>query len=152
MKSSKLIAIKVRRRVVAAAVFSARTLEHIDALQLCDEPEAVRDAVARFLASLLERFRPDSATIGLSRGRIGQRVKLLSETIETILRSAGIPLWIIEDREVLKTYSVPGLKGRHQLRAIIRSFWPHLAERQLSGYEAAALGLYFQVERLLSHH
>lgn len=149
---SKLIAIKIRRRVVAAAVFSGRTLEHIEALQLCNDPEEVSDTVARFLASLLEKFHPDSAAIGISRGRIGQRVITLIETAEAMLRGAGVPFWRIEDQAVLETYAVPRLKGRRHLRPLVRSFWPHLAERQLTGYEAAALGLHVQVERLLSHH
>jgi hypothetical protein len=149
---SKLIAIKIRRRVVATALFSGRTLERVEALQLCNEPEAVTDAVARFIANLLEECRPDSAAIGISKGRIGQRVRTLTETAETLLRGAGIPFWRIEDQAVLETFAVPRLKGRRHLRPIVRSFWPHLAERQLSGYEAAALGLHIQVERLLSHH
>jgi hypothetical protein len=147
---SKLIALKIRRRVVAAAVFSGRTLEHIEALQLCNEPEAVKDALGRFLASLLETFQPDSAAIGISWGRVGQRVTALTEIAEAMLRGAGIPFWKIEDRAVLETHAVPGLKGRLYLRPIIKSFWPHLTEKQLSGYEAAALGLHVQVERLLS--
>lgn len=150
--SSKLIALKIRRRVITAAVLSNRTLEHIEALQLCNEPKAVTDAVARFLASLLEKFHPDSAVIGMSRGRVGQRVMTLTETAEAMLRVAGIPFWRIEDRAVLDSYAVPRLKGRSYLRPIVRSFWPHLAERQLTGYEAAALGLHVQVERVLSHH
>jgi len=148
---SKLIAIKIRRRLVAVAIFSGRTLEHIEALQLCNDPKEVIDAVARFLAILLERFHPDSAVIGASHARVGQRVITLTETAETMLRAAAIPLWKIEDQVVLKTYAVPGLKSRHELRAIVRSFWPHLADRQLSGYEAAALGFHAQIERLLAH-
>jgi hypothetical protein len=149
---SKLIALKIRRRAVAAALFSDRILEHVEALQLCNEPEAVKDAVARFIGSLLEKFQPDSAAIGISRGKVGQRVTTLTETSEAILRAAGMPFWRIEDQAVLEAYAVPKLKGRHHLRPIVRSFWPHLAGRQLSGYEAAALGLHVQVERLLSHH
>jgi len=150
--TSKLLAIKIRRRSVAVALFSGRTLEYVDTLQLCNEPAAATDAVARFLATLLDRFHPDSSAIGISRGRIGERVTTLTETAEMMLRAAGIPFWRIEDRMLLETYAVPKLKGRQQLRPIVRSFWPHLAEKQLTGYEAAALGFHVQVERLLSHH
>jgi hypothetical protein len=149
---SKLLAVKLRRRSVAVALFSGRTLEHIETLQLCNEPEAVTDTVARFIATLLDIFHPDSAAIGVSRGRPGERVKILTETAQTMLRAAGIPFWRIEDRMLLETYAVPKLKGRQQLRPIVRSFWPHLAEKHLTGYEAAALGLHVQVERLLSHN
>jgi hypothetical protein len=150
--SSRLLAIKIRRRSVAAAVFSGRNLEHISALQLCNEPDAVADSVARFLATILENFRPDSAAIGISKTNHGSRVGALIETAETMIRSEGIPFWKIEDPKVLQSYAVPRLKNQKQLRAIVRCFWAHVSERQLTGYEAAALGLYFQVERLLSHH
>lgn len=150
--SSKLLAIKVRRRSVAVAVFSDRSLEHISALQLCNEPEIVTDTVARFIATILENFRPDSAAIGMRRTKHGNRVSALIETTETMLRSGGIPFWEIEDQHLLESYAVPKLKNQKQLRAIVGSFWPHVSERQLTGYEAAALGLYVQVERLLPHH
>src|SRR5438045_909273 len=105
LMQSKLLSIKIRRRSVAVAFFSGRALEHMDTLQLCNEPEAVTDTVARFIATLLDIFHPDSAAIGVSRGRLGERVKTLAETAETMLRAAGIPFWRIEDRMVLEAYA-----------------------------------------------
>jgi hypothetical protein len=150
--SSKLFAIKIRRRSVAIAVFSGKTLEYTDTLHLCNEPEAVSDTVAKFLAWVIENYRPASATIGISRARRGQRVSALLEATEKMLLSEGIPVHKIDDRALLESYAIPKLKNKDQLRQIVRSFWPHLSHRQTSAFEAVALGFYLQVERMLAHH
>ena len=150
--SSKLLAVKIRRRHVAVAIFSGRHPQYLDTLQLCNEPETVTDTVARFLAWILENYQPQTAAIGTSQARQGERVKQLNEITEKMFLSEGIPIWKIEDKELLHAYTFPKLKNKKQLRPIVRSFWPELAEKKLTAYEAAALGLYVQVERLLSHH
>lgn len=150
--SLKLLAVKIRRRSVAIAIFSGNILEYTDALHLCNEPEAVNDTVAKFLAWIIENYRPASATVGISRAKQGQRVSTLLELTEKKLLSEGIPIHKIDDRALLESYAIPKLKNKDQLRPIVRSFWPHLGHRQASAFEAAALGFYLQVERLLSHH
>jgi hypothetical protein len=150
--SSKLIAIKIHRRVVASAVFSGRTLEHLDTLHLCNEPDAVTDTVARFFAWSVENFKPEAAAIGFSRAAQGERVKTLLEMAEGMFAASGMPLWKIDDKTLLESFAVPKLKNKDQLKPIVRSLWPHLGNHQLPAFEAAALGLHVQVERLLSHH
>lgn len=150
--SLKLLAVKIRRRSVAIAVFSGNILEYTDTLHLCNEPEAVSDTVAKFLAWILENFEPASAAIGISRVRQGQRVNNLLEMTEKTLLSEGIPVHKIDDRALLESYAIPKLKNKDQLRPLVRSFWPHLGHKQASAFEAAALGFYLQVERLLSQH
>jgi hypothetical protein len=149
--NSKLLAIKIRRRSVAVAIFSGRTLEYPDTLHLCNEPGAVNDAVARFLAWVIENYKPASAVIGISKAKQGQRVSTLTETTEKMLLAEGIPVHKIGDRSLLESYAIPKLKNKDQLRPIVRSFWPHLGHKQASAFEAAALGFHFQVEHLFSH-
>jgi hypothetical protein len=150
--TSKLLAIRIRRRAVAAAVFSGRQLDHLDILHLCNEPEIVTDAVARFLVRVIENFKPADVALGSSRAPQGERVRALTEMTERMLSSAGIPIWRVEDKAVLESFAVPKLKNKEQLRPIVQSFWPHLGHRQLAAFEAAALGLHLQIERLLSQH
>jgi hypothetical protein len=150
--TSKLLAIRIRRRSVAAAVFSGRHLEYMDMLHLCNEPEIVTDAVARFLARILENFKPGDVVLGTSRAAQGERVKSLTQLTENMLTVEGIPIWRVDDKALLESYAVPKLKNKDQLRPIVQSFWPHLGNRQISAFEAAALGLHVQVDRLLSHH
>ena len=150
--SSKLLALKIRRRQVSAAVFSGRHPQFLETLQLCNEPDEATDAVARFLAWVLENFKPDTAAIGTSQARQGERVRKLNEIVENMFLSEGIPVWKIEDKELLNAYAFPKLKNKKQLRPIVSSFWPEFEQRKFAAFEAAALGLYVQVERLLSHH
>jgi hypothetical protein len=150
--TSKLLAIRIRRRSVAVAVFSSRHLEYLDILHLCNEPEIVTDAVARFVARILENFKPGNVALGTRRAAQGERVKTLTQLIENMLTVEGIPIWRVEDKTLLESYAIPKLRNKDQLRPIVLSFWPHLGHRQASAFEAAALGLHVQVDRLLSHH
>jgi hypothetical protein len=150
--TSKLLAIRIRRRSIAVAVFSGRHLEYLDMLHLCNEPEIVTDAVARFLARILENFKPGDVVLGTSRTAQGERVKILTQLIENMLTVEGIPIWRVDDKRLLESYAIPKLKNKNQLRPIVLSFWPHLGSRQASAFEAAALGLHVQVDRFLAHH
>lgn len=150
--TSKLLAIRIRRRSVAVAVFSGRHLEYLDMLHLCNEPEVVTDAVARFLARVLENIKPEDVVLGISRSPQGERVKTLTQLAENMLTVEGIPIWRVEDKILLESYAMPKLKNKDELRSIVLSFWPYLGHRQASAFEAAALGLHAQVHRLLSHH
>lgn len=149
--SSNLLALKIHRRLVAAAIFSAQDLEHIELLHLCDEPESVTESVARFLARLVERFRPTTAVIGIGPDKQGNRVKTLVELAEKMLRSEIVSIWKIKDKELLESYGLPKLKSKRELKELVSLFWPHLEERQLLAFEAAALGLHVQTERLFSY-
>jgi len=150
--TSKLLAIRIRRRSVAAAVFSGRHPEYMEMLHLCNEPEIVTDAVARFLARILENFKPGNVVLGTSRAVQGERVKSLTQLTEKMLTVEGIPIWRVDDKALLESYAVPKLKNKDQLRPIVQSFWPHLGNRQISAFEAAALGFHVQVDRFLAHH
>lgn len=68
-----------------------------------NEPEAVSDTVAKFLAWVIENYRPASAAIGISRAKQGQRVSTLLEMTEKMLLSEGIPVHKINDRSLLES-------------------------------------------------
>jgi hypothetical protein len=150
--TSKLLAIRIRRRSIAAAVLSGRHLEYLDILHLCNKAEIATDAVARFLAKIIENFKPADGVLGTSRAAQGKRVEALTKLTENMLTVEGIPIWRVDDKTLLESYAVPRLRNKQQLLPIVESFWPHLGNRQRAAFEAAALGLYLQVERLLSHH
>jgi hypothetical protein len=139
--TSKLLAIRVRRRS-----------EYLDILHLCNEPEIVTGTVVRFLARVIENFTPADVVLGISRAAQGRRVEALTKLIEEMLTGKGIPVWRVDDKIVLESYAIPRLRNKRQLLPILQSFWPHLPNRQTGAFEAAALGLYLQVERLLAHH
>jgi hypothetical protein len=148
--SSRLIALKVRRRSVATAVFSGKNLDYAVMLHLSDDPEAATGAAARFLARTLEDLKPTSAALGIGQTSPGERVANLHALIETMLAPEGIPITRVEDKVLLESYAVPKLKNKDALRPIVASFWPHLGARQLAAFEAVALGFHMQTEHLLS--
>ncbi len=147
--SSRLIALKVRRRSVATAVFSGKNLDYAVMLHLSDKPEIVTDTVARFLSRTLEDFKPASAAIGIGQTKPGERVTDLHALVKTMLAAEGIPITEVEDKKLLESYAVPKLKNKDALQPIVASFWPHLGPRQLSAFEAVALGFHMQAEHLL---
>lgn len=148
--NSRLIAVKIRRRSLCIAIFADRALEYAERLQLCDEPEAAMDSLARLLGSALGRFRPEAAALSLGTTAEAGRVKLLAGVVEQMFRAEGIPFEVVEHRPVLESYAVPRLKSNRQLRSSVQLFWPHLPDRQLAAYEAIALGFYVQIDRTLS--
>lgn len=150
--SQRLLAVKIRRRSVAIAVFANRMLQYTESLQLCNELEGAVDATMKLLCSALDRFKPDAAAISTGTAKHGNRVRVLSDTADQVLLAAGVPCQKAIDKVLLEVYAVPKLKNIRQLRPIMQALWPHLERRQLSAYEAIALGFYVQVERLLSHH
>lgn len=149
---TRLLAIRIRRRSVAAAVFVGRQLEYIDIVHLCNQPEIVADSIRRFFARIIQNFKPGDAALCTNRASQGQRVKAIKEITCEILSSSGIPIFNVEDKCLLESYAIPKLHSKEQLRPIVQSFWPHISPRQLAGFEAAALGLHVQVDRLLSRH
>ena len=152
LMNGKLLAIKIRRRSVALAVFSGQSLEYVATLQLSNEPGAVIDSVARLVAQALEHFNPALAALGIGRIRESSRVSTVMKFTEEMLTSRGIPVWKVKDQILLESYATPKLKSCGQMRSIVASFWPHLSPRQMSAFEAVALGFYIQIERLLAHH
>ncbi len=114
--SSRLIALKVRRRSVACAVFSGKNLDYAVMLHLSDDPEAATGAVARFLARTLEDFKPTSAALGIGQTSPGERAASLYALVETMLAAKGIPITKVEDKKLLESYAVPKLKNKEALR------------------------------------
>ena len=80
----------------------------------------------------------------------GQRTQLLTAVAERKLLALGVPLWKVTDAQLLESYSIPPLGQKHELRMIARSIWPYVATQHLPALDAALVGLYAQVERLLS--
>lgn len=152
MTRSKLLAIRIRRRSIAAAIFSGRQLEYLDILHLCNEPAVVTDSVTRFLMGIIDNFKPMDAALGTSRAQQGRRVEEMTQLAQNILTGNGIPFWGIEDKALLESFAVPKLKNKESLRPIVMAFWPHLSYKQAAAFEAAALGLHVQTERVLSHY
>jgi hypothetical protein len=149
---SKLAAFKIFRRSATAAIFSNRGLEFIDIKHLSNDPIKATAAINRFVAWIVESFRPELAAIGTDEEDNKPRTTMLTGVVETLLRDKGIPIWKVTDKELFDSFATPALNQKHELRQIARSLWPQVAREQLPALDAALIGLYVQTERLLSDH
>ncbi len=147
---TSLIAIRVERRTIAAAIFQGDHLEYTDARQLSSARDKALASTVGFINWMLARFPVESAAIeSIPNGREFQR-RVLYSTICQTLRDRFLPIWEIPKTALLESCGHPALKCRRQLREVAVSIWPILdgtrAEHPIE--DAAALGLHVQIERL----
>ena len=145
-----LIAIRVERRAVAAAIFYGDHLEYSDSRQLSSSPEKARSSAVGFILWMLNRFPVESAALeAVSEGNDFQR-RALHDDISKALRNSQLPIWEIPRTVLLESYGHPPLKSRNELREISTSIWPILEGPRAKVFvqDAAILGLHVQTERL----
>lgn len=152
MTNSKLAAFRIERRRISVAVFEDVRLDYTGGRELASRYPKAAETVGRYVELIRQNFQiqgaafeKDDSDVNNSRGRF---------TIQTIgqLRKAGVSIFEIEPQDVLASFAHPGLKFRTELPQVITSIWPILADSDThsSCLEAAALGLYTQVERLFA--
>jgi hypothetical protein len=146
----KLLAIRVERRSVAAAIFYGSRLEYSQVRQLSSDKNKILPSALRFIAWISEQFPLDSATVeSIPNGNEIQR-RLLKDAIAQSLLESLLPIWEVSKKDLFQAYGHPPLKSRRELREVVTSMWPVLAGTNAKAFiqDAVALGLYVQVERL----
>jgi hypothetical protein len=149
---SKLAAFKIFRRSATVAIFTGHNLDFVDIHHLSNVPKVASEALGRFVGWVVENFQPHMAALSTDEDEQEglQRTQLLTELAECKLLELGVPIWRITDAQLLESYSVPAFNQKHELRALARSIWPYVATQHIPALDAALVGLYAQVERLLS--
>jgi hypothetical protein len=147
---SKLAAFKIFRRSVTVAVFRERNLDFVDIQHLSNVPQVALETLDRFAGWIVENFHPKAAALAAEENEDRPRTQMLAEATERKLLERGIPIWKVSDTELLENYAIPRLTQKHELRSIARSMWPYVATQHQAALDAALVGLYIQVERLLS--
>jgi hypothetical protein len=148
---SQLVALKIFRRTVTAAIFSGTRLQFLDLQHLSNDPNKASETLSRFVGWTLENFRPELAALSVEEEDDKPRAAMLAGLVEKQLLSHGVPVWKITDQEMLEAYASPALAQKHTLRLIARSIWPDVSIK-LPALDAALVGLFVQTERLLSSH
>jgi hypothetical protein len=145
-----LMAVRVERRSVAAAVFHGDHLEYADARQLSSARDKALASAVGFVNWMLSRFPVESVALeSIPNGNEFQR-RVIHESICVSLRDQMLPMWEIPKLVLLEGYGNPMLKSRAQLRETATNIWPILAGTHAKVFiqDAAALGLHVQTERL----
>jgi len=150
---AKLLALRLERRAIGAAIFSGDRLEYTQARQLSSAKDKAVASAVGFVNWLCEQFSPDSAAIELiSLSNPSQRQGVAEAMIQA-LRERMLPIWEVDWSRILAGFGYPALKSKPELRQVISDIWPVLsssgAKRLIP--DAVALGLYVQVERCFLH-
>ena len=149
---TKIAAFKIFSRTATAAIFSGRNLDFIDIQHLSNVPKTAMETLDRFIGWIVENFRPQLAALAMDEDEDHSRVQELTDAAAQNLLASGVPIWKVSDRQLLEAYSEPALSQKHEFRRIARAMWPYVAEQHVPALDAALVGLYVQVERLLSDH
>jgi hypothetical protein len=146
----RIIAIRIERRAVAAAIFHGDHLEYTDARQLSSIRNKAVASAAGFIQWVLARFDVESAALEtIPNGHEIQR-RVLHNAICDALRERAVSIGEIPKIALLEGCGHPPLKTRGQLRNIATSVWPILEGTHAKVFiqDAAILGLHAQTERL----
>jgi hypothetical protein len=151
--NAKLLALRLERRAIAAALFSGDRLEYTQVRQLSSARNKALSSTIGFVNWLCEQYSPDSAAIEVVAANQPVQRRALAEAVMGTLRGHALPLWEIDKSQVFAGFGQPALRNRRELRQVITEIWPVLsntgAKRLIA--DAVALGLYVQVERCFLH-
>lgn len=146
----RLIAIRVERRAVSAAIFTGQHLEYADSRQLSSSHEKAVTSAAGFVDWMLTRFPVESAALEMIENGHDIQRRVIHNEVCALLRERLLPIWDVSREALLDGFGHPSIRSRAELREIAVDIWPILAgaHAKLFMQEAAILGLHVQTERL----
>jgi|SRR5579864_3653425 len=152
MQQQILAAIKLHRRVAGVVILDR---SHIDYAKFQYLPATIQEAeksLSGFLRWIIESFDIGFAAIEISKANSDSHVSRFRDVCREVFREAGIPVREVLLDEILSAFGEPALKSREALRQVITTIWPILNTPGFTDHtqDAAAVGLYAQVERLLT--
>lgn len=150
IRSAKLLAVRVERRSIAAAVFCGDHLEYTQMRHLSSTKEKALSSAVGFVNWLLESFAIESVALEALASVEEIQRRILTDVITETLRDRMLPIWQISKAQLFEACGHPALKSRKEVREVIAAIWPVLAGTNGQTFirDAAALGLYVQTERL----
>ena len=146
------IAVRIERRAVAIAILRGDHLHYADSRQLSSVQNKAIDSAAGFVTRMIERFRCDYAALEIVPNDHEVQRTLLHQAILRVLNVQAIGITEVEKSGLLRSFAYPAPRFRSTVREIISNVYPVLNEApgQPWVYDAAALGLYVQTERLFN--
>ena len=143
-----LAAVSVHRRTAALGIFRKAHLEEMFTRQFPSDLSKAENAVLGFIRQALERNKVGLVAFELDAN--SDRILLLRRAAMEAVRAEGIPIREVETESLNRTFAIPPLRNRDQLRKVTQSIWPQLDNRDFgrAALDAVALGLCVQMERL----
>lgn len=152
MKDFTLAALGLEQRKVALALFTKSHLDEVIVHHLPSDPEKAIQSLTGFLRSAIEVHDVQYLALRNLSGNANERICKSYERCRGVLRIMGIPCSEISETELLNGFGHPALTRIDHLRRAGRNIWPILASKGVakSSIDAAVLGLYVQVSRMLN--
>ena len=150
MHSNNLASFKVERRRISVAVFVDERLDYTASRQLSSLYAKALEGATRYVDWITRTFGIESAALEKSQSGPSTWKRKFTKEIIRQLRDSGVPVFEVPKEELLAAFGHPPLRYRTQLREVVSSMWPILATKDKSAslLDAAALGLYVQVEKI----
>jgi hypothetical protein len=148
--NQKLVAIRVQRRSLSVAIFAGSHLEHAEVYNLSSNNRKAEESTMGYGRRLISDFNINSA--GMEWATNGDiRKTILTDILVAFFRDEGIPVFQAGKQELFEAFGVPALGTRKELGSVTTTIWPSLNTPGFpsSVFDAAALGLFIQTERLL---
>ena len=151
--SKYVVAFRVERRSVAAAVFAGTKLDYAEAKQLAGKHDKAEATVIGFANWIVSNFDIESAVIETFEDGSEILRARLHNAMERVLASSGAAVRKIDKSYLLEAFGHPPLTNRKNVREVVTVIWPMLGLKTHAGakLDAIALGLYLQTERLFQN-
>ena len=148
--NSNLAAFKIERRRVSVAVFVDDRLDYTGTRQLPSLYAKANDSATRYVDWIRRAFEIEGAALEKTHSDLKTWRSKFTKEIIAQLRDNGVPIFEVEKESLLASFAHPPLRHRTGLREVVSSIWPILATKDQSAslLDAAAMGLYVQVEKL----
>lgn len=150
MMNSNLASFKIERRRVSVAVFKDEQLDYTAVRQLPSLYAKALESATRYVDWITRNFRIEGAALEQNQSDPKTWKSKFTSEIVRQLRDAGVPVFEVSKDALLSSFAHPPLRYRTEMRKVLSSMWPILATKDNSGslLDAAALGLYVQVEKI----
>lgn len=150
--NTRLAAIKVSRRTVAIAIFKGQTLHYAEIRHLSSRPDLALASAVSYLIWTISQFHIQAAALEQAVTSEEARSAEILGALAVELQRQTLPYRLVSKQTVFDSFAITPLTTRKELREVVTSFWPQLGTRDFdpSILDAASVGLYAQVESLLS--
>lgn len=135
---------------MAYAVFRGQKLIFWETHAYLSDPNATLNNLAGDVLRCTDRFSAQAAV--LESDAKHDEVAGLKATVTQVLRRAAVPIFETAEQELFDAFRIPAITDRRELREIVCSIFPQLGTGRFINLclDAAALGLHFETNRLLS--
>jgi hypothetical protein len=98
------------------------------------------------------RFERFNVTAAVLPAKCAEETRPTHEALCSVLRKRGIPIFEISDKDLRESFGLPALKDRQELLRVSAAMFPQVPFGRFTHacLEAAALGLFFETNRLLT--